>query len=562
MICHDETTLSDSKALGVVLLVCLFCLVPFLNKAFHIDDPLFIWTAKQILAHPFDFYGFTVNWYGSEMPIAEIVQNPPLASYYIAIVAYWFGWGERTLHIAFLLPAFAVVIGTYNLAQGMCDRPLLATLVSISTPVFLLSSTTVMCDILMLAFWVFAVNFWKRGIQRNCIASLVMASLFITACVLTKYYGISLVPLLFVYSLAEKRKPGRWLVFLILPLLLLGAYQLMTHSFYGKDHFAAAATYALSFNSSHDKPLITTILTGIAFTGGCISTVLCYAPSLWRTTTLVVSGLLLVLTLTLALTYDFFAGYPIATSDGINWLFVLQFPLFVLSGCCFLMLVCLDYWHTRDADSLLIFLWIAGTVCFALLVNWTVNGRSILPLVPMVGILIVRNLQRKRLQANLLTQWRLYVPLVPAFTIALLVTWSDYTLANASRDAVRRISTDFGSNKPGRAWFEGHWGFQYYMQLAGMKPLDFEKPSLRQGDYVVIPSHNSGLKILHKHLAKKIDEYAFGTAQLLTMDNSAGAGFYADLGGELPLPFAVGHETQCKFFVLEMLRDKVTRFTY
>jgi hypothetical protein len=67
-----------NKALIHVAIV-IIVLVPFANKAFHIDDTLFIAAAKHIQANPTDFYGFNINWYGSEMPMAEVAKNPPLA---------------------------------------------------------------------------------------------------------------------------------------------------------------------------------------------------------------------------------------------------------------------------------------------------------------------------------------------------------------------------------------------------------------------------------------------------------------------------------------------------
>ena len=67
------------KFYPVIILICLtlLCILPFIGKAFNFDDPLFIWTAKQINIHPFDFYGYRINWYGSEMSAAEIIKNPP-----------------------------------------------------------------------------------------------------------------------------------------------------------------------------------------------------------------------------------------------------------------------------------------------------------------------------------------------------------------------------------------------------------------------------------------------------------------------------------------------------
>ncbi|HZM02853.1 MAG TPA: hypothetical protein VFC44_07500, partial [Candidatus Saccharimonadales bacterium] len=96
-------------ALLILAAATLACLVPFVDKAFHIDDPLFIWTARHIHAEPFNFYDFQVNWDSWLKPMAAVTQNPPLASYYMALAASVLGWSEVALHAAFLLPALALV---------------------------------------------------------------------------------------------------------------------------------------------------------------------------------------------------------------------------------------------------------------------------------------------------------------------------------------------------------------------------------------------------------------------------------------------------------------------
>ncbi|HEV2728962.1 MAG TPA: hypothetical protein VGV15_02930, partial [Terriglobales bacterium] len=93
------------------------CLLPFASRAFHIDDTLFIWAAQNIAKHPFNPYGFQLTWDSSRLQMSEVTQNPPLASYYMALVGSIAGWSERALHIAFLLPTLALVLGTYRLAQ-------------------------------------------------------------------------------------------------------------------------------------------------------------------------------------------------------------------------------------------------------------------------------------------------------------------------------------------------------------------------------------------------------------------------------------------------------------
>ena len=70
-----------------LMLIVFLCLAPFINKAFYIDDTLFVRAGEQIQKHPLDFYGFKINWFDQTLPMSESTENPPLASYYIALVA-------------------------------------------------------------------------------------------------------------------------------------------------------------------------------------------------------------------------------------------------------------------------------------------------------------------------------------------------------------------------------------------------------------------------------------------------------------------------------------------
>jgi hypothetical protein len=55
--------------------VTLAILLPFIGKPLHIDDPVFLWCARQIQSHPFDFYGFKVNWFGRQQLMAAIMEK-------------------------------------------------------------------------------------------------------------------------------------------------------------------------------------------------------------------------------------------------------------------------------------------------------------------------------------------------------------------------------------------------------------------------------------------------------------------------------------------------------
>ena len=75
-----------------------------------------------------------------------VMKNPPFSCYFIALIALLFGCSENAMHCAFLLWAAAFAAGTYLLAARLCSRPFLAVCASLVTPVFLVSSTNVMCD--------------------------------------------------------------------------------------------------------------------------------------------------------------------------------------------------------------------------------------------------------------------------------------------------------------------------------------------------------------------------------------------------------------------------------
>ncbi|MFP6617360.1 MAG: glycosyltransferase family 39 protein, partial [Candidatus Hydrogenedentota bacterium] len=195
---------------GIIFLL----LIPFVNKAYHIDDPFYLWTAQHILEDPFDFYGYDINWTGFNSSAAAENKNPPLVSYYMALVGLLVGWQEWTMHLAFMFPAIGVGLGSYLIATRFTERPLLSIVIAISTPAFVVSSTNVMAEIMMLCFYVWAIHFWMLGIETKKNRYLFVGALCIAASTLAKYFGFSLLPLLFVFTILETRKPGWWLAHL------------------------------------------------------------------------------------------------------------------------------------------------------------------------------------------------------------------------------------------------------------------------------------------------------------------------------------------------------------
>lgn len=513
-------------------LITLAALAPFLAKPFNFDDPLFIWAAQHIQSHPADPYGFDVNWFGSQQPMWAAMMNPPLMSYYLALVARVFGWTEVGLHFACLVFALGVVLGTYRLATGFCRRPMLAALATLFTPAFMVSSTTVMCDVSMLALWIWAVVFWTEGIKRGKLWKLAIAAILIGLAMLTKFNGVCLIPLLAVYAWIEKRNIGRWAAFLLIPVAMLCAHEWITFRLYGRPHFLMANQVAREAVAG--TRTIPEVFTALTFVGGCFAIALFYAPYLWQRRTVLGFALAGALLMALAIARDMVAMNYYWLSGGPLIFVELQTLLWAMTGVSVLALGLLEVWQTRNSGSWLLFFWLLGIFVYAAFVYFMLNGRAVLAMGPAVAILIARRLERN---------WSILpagikLSFAASAALSLLATQVDFQQAETARQSTQEICGRY-SGVPTRVWFQGHWGFQYYMQLAGAWPVDLKHSELRPGDVLVVPEGNSNELPINPRTTTLDHEVSLRDFPwLATMNTRVGAGFYSSFWG--PLPFAFG----------------------
>ncbi len=515
------------------------CLGPFVNKAIHTDDVLFVWTGQWIQKHPLDFFGCQVNWWSTAIPMWVANYNPPLLSYFLAGVASLFGWSEVVLHLACLVVAFAAAAGIYALAQRWCQRPLLATLIAIFTPAFLVSSTTLMCDVMMLGFWVWSLVFWEQALGKERSGWRFVGAGFLAGlAVLTKYSAIDLLPLLLLLGVLRTRKPGWWLLGLAVPGLMLAGFELMTARMYGRGLFSAAVHYAHTTHINFPGGWRASAIIDLAFIGGSLLPLLFFAPWLWRRRPLLTGGILILggLIITFKLWND--VGLNVAGPDLMKHPdFMLQAVLLTAGGLYLLLLVASEIWRRRDIITLTLVLWIAGIIYFAAVLNWNINVRSFLPMVPAAAILLVRRLEASREKVG--TGGRLLWALVPAAAISLAIATADYQLAGTARTAAEQITAKYKSANH-TLWFEGHAAFQYYMEKLGGQSVDVTRSNFKPADIVAVPEIGIfiGLPPGSVGWLEHMDYSPTFWINLMGGDADGLAGFYgANLG---PLPFIFG----------------------
>ena len=379
----------------MVALITLVCLVPFLNKAYHMDDTLFLWAARHIREHAANFYGFNANWYGYAMPMHQIMQNPPGGAYFVAGAAALGGWRELWLHSVFLLPAIAAALGTFRLARRLSSRPAVGALCAVLTPAFMVSATNLMADVLMLACYTWAIAFWVEGLEDRHTGRLIISSLLIAAAALTKYFGLSLLPLLGAYAWFYHRKQaGMAMAWLLLPLAVLWLYETYSSRLYGQGLIFGALDYSAMVAVMNAAPL-QRLGTGLSFLGGGLIGTILFIPWLWpRRRWILGAGIYLLLALAAVTLLG-----KLVIAQG-KWMeqagscFRAQYILFVGGGLHLVLLAASEFRARRDGHSFLLLCWFLGTFAFAAALNWTVSVRSLLPLAPAAGILIARRLGR------------------------------------------------------------------------------------------------------------------------------------------------------------------------
>ena len=540
----------------LLVMVVALCLLPFVNKAFHIDDPLFLWAAEQIQVQPFDFYGFSANWYGHQMPMAEINQNPPLTSYYIALVALILNWSEITFHIAFLLPAMGVALGIYQLAIQLSIKPLLSSLIAVSTPVFIVSATTIMSDLLMLAFYLWAMIFWIDGLEKKSLPKLFFACCFITLSALAKYFGLTVIPLLMIYTLYRKpfTRTLPYLFFLTFPLVIMWGYDLLTRTLYQRSLLMEALSYSINIASRDWGEFLDKGLVGLSFSGGCLVTILLMAPFLWSHRFLAAGGVALAILGIWLVSRGEVYGLALVNGHSPRWATLLQLTLYIGGGIHLITLSSVELFRRRDMVALLLFCWVMGTFLFATFLNWTTNARSLLPMLPAIALICCRRFQDCRVVSR-----KVYIPISMGLAIALLVAWGDSRFADVQREAAALIGQEYVS-KGHPVWFMGHWGFQYYMEGQGAKPLETNRNKVRLGDYMVVPDTNTNIVKLNRGY-QHVKTYSLPVGLLTTTmrEPPVGAGFYASVWG--PLPFFIGPVPEEKFQIFRRVdpRSQIRR---
>jgi len=338
----------------------------------------------------------------------------------------------------------------------------------------------------------------------------------------------------------QYRKPGGWLLAVFIPLLIMFGFETYTRTLYGRGLFLDAFMYANVQAPRGLMDYFDNTLIGLSFLGGCFPVALLLTP--------LIGGRLLKLLVSifavgvLALTFHSGGIGPHSfISNGVtNTSLIIQFCVFSLAGICLVMVFLKEVKTDLTHDSAFLLLWFFGVFVFVCYLNWTVNARSFILLTPAVGILLSRRIEEWTTNFSKPKKSVSLFMIGIAGLIAVATTHADYALAGSAREAAREIMSKY--NSTGIVWFQGHWGFQYYMEKAEGQPVDFKRNDIRPGEIMVLPNVNSSI-LRPNHEFELLETMKFPNDSFMAiMSPQYSAGFYSSIWGALPYSLAISQK--------------------
>ncbi|UCH34366.1 MAG: glycosyltransferase family 39 protein [Armatimonadota bacterium] len=523
----DPGVTSSRRLVWIGVALALLVGLPFLTKAFHIDDTVVLTVAEQITRDPARPFHASINWFGDPQPIFRETTNPPLVSYYLAPVVAASGFAEVPLHAAMLLYLVILGVATAALSRRFAGGSVWPVLFVMLSPA-VVPSTNVMRDVPLAAVSAAAAALFIVGVDRQSRQLVVAGSVVAGLAVLTKYSGAVLLPVLALYALLQRR--GRYALWLLLPLAMLGLWSLHNQLVQGRTHLGY-----LFAERRNDVPISDRLYATVVIVGA----------SLYLLPALVADVLrrrrVWLLVCAVAGAGLAFLGGWLHNEREVGW----QYTLWLTTGGALIALLlvpglaaargALSRDYRTGADTLFLALWAGAILAFGVLFVMFQAVRHVIPAVPPLALLGVRLLHRGTARAAW-RSWVLGVLVAGQAAVAFAVAAADYEYARTYRDFALRAQERLP--RDGREiWFSGNWGWQRHALSAGFTLIAEHGRLPRVGDLILIPDRVHRGPLPEGLELEQIEEKTYrGRIPIHTMVSS-GASFYSVTSHSVPYAF-------------------------
>jgi 4-amino-4-deoxy-L-arabinose transferase-like glycosyltransferase len=550
---------------GRMIIIGFFLLLflPFINKAFHIDDYAFIryshmvgWNPTRAMKLDFDYVGNVLpNFLPYEM------THPPLLPYLIKIVRALFGESEVALHLAFLIFPLTALFSLLKLNRIFFPQaqlsPVILGVCFCSLPPLLVNAHNIMADVPTIALLLLSLAGFFDGFENGSYKMVYLGSAALTLTIFTSYQMIIFIPLLFLYALWKHKLNLPVAAALLIPLLLLLSWLMAIYNQYGYFPVIKSKLAGVEGNIAGEirkglvpKTFVNKIFSILAILGAGMMWLVPFHYALKKRLGRFFLFFLLLLLASYASTSRL-TGYPFALNIFLS--------AFVALGLLSLGTI---VWSVRQRmkqgdgsqHETFLLLWVFCVIAYGLVFLPHSSARYLLPAFPPVLMLLLKD-----------RSWSFSAParriglsflLAGAVVFSLASAYSDYTYANSYRNFAAKVKKfRAGKGHHFDIWYIGEWGMHYYMDKAGARYLHASLNEPARGDYVIIPEM-AGLwqpsQALQARLAL-LSEHRYGSWLPLRLFNKRSqAGFYGHFWGMLP--FAFSSEPDEVFLVFGVVR--------
>jgi len=513
----------------LVFLFPLLLSLPFLNRAYFVDDNYFVEIASWLADHPGEPYHFRTDDAGlqnrgwEEDGFVRMV-NPLLHHYYLSFLIKMGGNREWFLRLGCVLLSCFTGLFLLGFTRRFTEYPLLTTLLILATPVHWLTSHSLLIDSTMGFLFMGALYYFMRGAELDSIPHLVKSGIFMGLAILTKYTALLILPLTGLWIFLRWKKIGRKFIFLIpwaIGLLFLGWYSWWTAQNYGAPHILAASQRMVKVFGWGKYIVFFVFLSGSTliplFVWGLIPR------------RMVIFNGAFILLLGIFLSSDV-GGFTLLQGNLISLWFITS------------ILFATFFWQLRDRwvyprDPFL-YGWFLGFIAMMFIVMGWVAVRYYVLVVPAIIMLSVRMVEiRFPSRAKEVFKGALIVLMV--FTSAL--AYADYKQAEPSRLLVQDLQEN-GFEGGRRHFYLGDSFTMSYLREEGWIPC-FPETEFQVGDQVLAKEVTMPLIWFGKKplILKSLATFNYPTHfPLKVMDYHGSAGFYASVWGALPFTFSTG----------------------
>lgn len=485
------------------ILLALALILPFLNKAFAIDDPMNLLAAQHATRDFWHPLGFNLCWDAPSVcrPAQQIIPNALLIVYFL-LPASWFGSPEWLVHLMQFGALCLGIAATVSIALRLgCNRleASLAGLLAAAFPPVIAYANGATPDVLAMALG-------AAGIERLLLwRTTQSASTGVAAGVL-----LGMAPLARVHMV------------LLLPLALLVVGWRMRRSW---PMAISAALFAAGFiagkGGGHDIAPVAGRLMSTEHVGYNSVSYLWYLVMPFPLGLAWLAGMgRRGIAVTLAIVAAFLALTRLGRVNP--WV-----SLIALSAiCAAIALVAIFGKAIRERTSDLLFLtgWLITPLCAVFYTH--LPPKYLIGCSPAIAILMILLLRRNRFAAI----WAGTL-IACCAVLSWLTLRADSEFAGKARVAAEELvrpNAAAGQN----VWFTGEWGIAWYAQRAGARTLQSTGPQPSPGDFLLVGAEGAAAGLEQRFPRRTlVARRRYVSTVGRTMNHDAGAGLHSNVVG-------------------------------